>query len=83
MTTDHPSDSNDAWVARWVQYGPELERIGRDSLREFRYEEHLPAIDALLEIGVHSAEPRRTSGLVEQQRLFRKLRRESDTEKSP
>ena len=75
MTTDPPSNGNDAWVARWVRYGPELARIDRDELRNFRHEDRLAMIDALLEIGVRTAEPRRTSGLVEQQRLFRKLRR--------
>ena len=83
MTTDPTSNGNEAWVARWVRYGPELERIDRDELRNFRHEDHLAMIDALLEIGVQTAEPRRTSGLVEQQRLFRKLRHQGDGDKAP
>ncbi len=75
MTADNQSQGNDSWVARWVQYGPELDRIDRQQLRDYRHEDHRAAIDALLEIGAQTAEPRLTSGLVEQQRLFRKLRR--------
>ncbi len=47
--------------------------IRRRELRQFDYEKDFEAIDALLQIGYLFRQPRPTSGLVEQQRLFRKL----------
>ena len=58
-------------VRQWTSAGPELERRRRAELRSWVYDWR--AVDALLEIGSHHAAPRPTSGLVEQQRWFRKL----------
>ena len=66
--------AEEAWVENWRRVGPELERIRRQELRAFRYEENVEAIDSLLEIACRFAVPQPTSGLVEQQRLFGKLR---------
>jgi hypothetical protein len=74
---DEPDTEDDLvrrWVENWRQAGPKLEAIRRKELREFRYEDHAEEIDALLEIGLRFGEPRTTSGFVEQQRWFRKLR---------
>jgi hypothetical protein len=62
------------WVRRWAEAGPALEAVRRQELRDFRYEDHAAAIDALLEISARYGTPRMSSGLVEQQRLFAKLR---------
>jgi len=64
-----------AWVATWIKTGPELEKIRRDELRKMTYEQRIEAIDCLLQIGSTFGQPRTTSGLVEQQRLFQKARR--------
>jgi len=73
-------DPNDpftkAWVETWGKAGAKLEAIRRQELRSFVYEEHVQEIDDLLEIACRFARPRETSGLVEQQRLFQKLRNE-------
>jgi hypothetical protein len=50
--------------------GPALERIRAEELRAWRYDPVI--VDALLEIGCRFAVPRTTSGLVEQQRVFRR-----------
>jgi hypothetical protein len=63
------------WVETWKRAGPELERIRREELRAFRYEDKAGIIESLLEIGVDFGRPRLTSGLVEQQRLFMKGRK--------
>ena len=63
-----------AWVDTWVRSGPKLEAIRCHELRTFDYEKHFEAVDALLQIGCRFAQPRLTSGLVEQQRLFQKVR---------
>ncbi len=68
-----------AWVERWKQAGPRLDAVWQKELREFKHEEHYEAIDALLELACRFARPRLTSGLVEQQRLFQKLRNERNS----
>ena len=69
--------TDEAWVEHWRKVGPQLERIRRDELRNFKNEDNLEAINALLEIGARRGEPRTTSGLVEMQRLFKKAREKS------
>lgn len=71
----HRTPTDRAWAEHWRQWGPQLDQIRRDELRRFRYEDHRAAIDALLQIAHEHATPRLTSGLVEQQRLFRQARR--------
>jgi len=63
------------WVAAWRRAGPELERVLREELRAFRHEDNVEIIGGLLQIGCQFAEPRTTSGLVEQQRWFQEARR--------
>jgi hypothetical protein len=62
-------------AAHWRQAGRALDRVRRQELRNFKYEEHLPAIDALLQIACDRAVPRTTSGLVELQRLLARAAR--------
>jgi len=64
-----------AWVAAWRRAGPMLERVRRRELQALGPEEVAAAIDALFDLGVFLARPRATTGLVEQQRLFQKVRR--------
>jgi hypothetical protein len=66
------------WVENWKRVGPELERIKRHELRALSEEEAFDQAEALNrsvaeDVWVH---PRRlaAAGLVEQQRLFQKLR---------
>jgi len=72
---DFRDDRVATWVETWKKAGPALEAIRIGQLRNFRYEEHAEEIDQLLELACQFAQPRSTSGLVEQQRLFGKLRR--------
>ena len=67
------------WVEVWKQAGQSLEEIERQRLRSFRYEDHVSEIDELLELAFRFAQPRSTSGLVEQQRWFAKLRKRETT----
>lgn len=72
-------DKNDpavrAWVEIWKRAGKNLEAVRLAELRDYRYEDHAAEIDDLLDIAFRFAQPRPTSGLVEQQRLFAKLRK--------
>jgi hypothetical protein len=62
------------WALQWRRAGRELARIKREELRAFDYQQNLERINALLEAARATGIVRRTSGLVEQQRLFAKLR---------
>ena len=61
------------WVDAWKRAAPELERIRREELRQ------LDAYRAIAQLcgpwNYHEAprEPKPTTGLIEQQRLFRRL----------
>jgi hypothetical protein len=67
--------SEQEMVTHWRRIGIELDRIRRQELRQFNYEEQLPQIDALLQLAGDRALPRTTSGLVELERLLAKTRR--------
>lgn len=64
-----------AWVRRWRRVGPQLRRIAWEELAAMSPEQQALAIDALFEVGYRLPAPRTSSGLVEQQRLFKKARR--------
>ena len=61
-------------VATWARAGKELERIRCEELRVFDYSKHMKEVDALLELACAHRQERTTSGLVEQQRWFKKAR---------
>jgi len=70
-------ETQKAWARTWQATGEALEAIRRAELRALTPEKALRATDNLLSLGAGvplSAERRRTSGLVEQQRLFSRLR---------
>ena len=63
------------WVDAWKEAGPELERI---RLREVREEDNLLSLQLLAPAFEHAAKtqpPDNTSGLVEMQHYFAKLRK--------
>lgn len=63
-------DNTRAFIECWRVAGPELERIRREKLRNLGREECNRQIHALLGLGPH--EPRVTTGLIEQQRIFQR-----------
>ncbi|OGS19056.1 MAG: hypothetical protein A2219_03710 [Elusimicrobia bacterium RIFOXYA2_FULL_50_26] len=64
---------NKIWFSTWKKAHEELAKIKARELREFDYEKNQKIIDDMLEAALMN--PRRTTGtgLVIQQRLFRKL----------
>ena len=72
--TDSEREQMRAWVETWQRAGAALERIKRQELRAYDYSRHQAAVDGMLRWACANAKPRLTSGLVEQQRLFAKLR---------
>jgi hypothetical protein len=70
-------ETQKAWARTWQITGEALEKIRRVELRALTAEKALAATDNLLSLGAGlalSAKRRCTSGLVEQQRLFARLR---------
>lgn len=61
-------------VRAWQRAGPELERMRRDDIRSADTAQSIPAFDGLFESAVRDFPPPGTSGLVEQQRRFRRLK---------
>ena len=68
------------WVENWKRVGPILEQIKAEELRAPDYHEKLERLLPMCDLACTQAEPRKTSGLVEQQRLFMKLREQSGQE---
>ena len=64
------------WVDDWRRVAPILKQIKEDEIRNADYDSQLPVLDSMLQWAVDHATPRPSSGLVEQQRLFKKLRSE-------
>ncbi len=74
--TDWHKDPVRAWAENWARVGPQLDAIRRRELEAMTDAERFAMIDDLLDIAFRFARPRTTSGLVEQQRWFQKMRRE-------
>jgi demethoxyubiquinone hydroxylase (CLK1/Coq7/Cat5 family) len=62
-------------VEAWRRAGPELERMRRDEIRHADTALSIPAFDGLFEGAIRDFPARPTSGLVEQQRFFRRAKR--------
>jgi hypothetical protein len=70
-------DERDAlkkWADNWRSTGPELERLRKAELRGLAAAAHRQAIGDLLALGYRFRRTTTTSGLVDQQRYFSKLR---------
>ena len=62
------------WVDTWQQAGEVLKTLKRQELQQYDYAKNLPLIDSMLQWAYEHRTERLTSGLVEQQRWFMKLR---------
>jgi len=62
------------WVQTWQQAGDALKAIKCQELRNYDYAKNLPVIDAMLQWAYEHRATRLTSGLVEQQYWFMKMR---------
>jgi len=70
------------WVENWKRVGPILEQILAEELRAPDYEQGLGEFLPMLDWACMHAQPRETSGLVEQQRLFMKMWEHAGVKKS-
>ncbi len=62
------------WIKTWELAGPALKEIKRQELQSYDYAKNLPIIDEMLQWAYEHRTTRLTSGLVEQQRWFMKMR---------
>ncbi len=63
------------WVKTWRDAGPRLEAIRRQELRELDAYHAIALLCGPADYSVPPRAPQATSGLVEQQRLFARMRR--------
>ena len=63
------------WVETWERAGRALDEVKRRELRAYDYFKNQAMIDEMLQWAVDHQEVRLTTGLVEQQRLFMKMRK--------
>jgi hypothetical protein len=75
MTTE--KEKMRAWVENWKVVGPMLEQIVAEEMRMPEYADRLKTFGPFLNWCSERAVPRTTSGLVEQQEWFMKLRHET------
>jgi hypothetical protein len=62
------------WVTAWKRAGPALQAIKRTELRRLKTAAAIAQLEDHFAYALRTAKPTKTSGLVEQQRLFKKLR---------
>jgi len=63
------------WVETWKRAGPELEAIRRKEIEKINTLESLAALEGAFNYATRTLPPRDSSGLVEMQKWFAKLRR--------
>ena len=69
------------WVENWKRVGPILEKIEAEELRSKTNHEAIQRLMPMIDWHIAHAAPTTTSGLIEQQRLFQKLRRQPQTKR--
>jgi len=62
------------WLRKWQELGPILEELRREDIRSAVTTGAIAAFDDAFETSVRDFPPKPHSGLIEQQRLFKKLR---------
>jgi hypothetical protein len=63
------------WVETWKQAGPALEAIRRKEIEKIDPLESLAGLEDAFNYSLHALPPKESSGLVEMQRWFAKLRK--------
>ena len=63
------------WIENWKRTAPVLDAFRRKAIEEANTQEFVEAMDGMLESIFRENKPRLTTGLVEQQRWFAKMRK--------
>jgi len=75
MTTMTEKEKTKPWVRARRRAAPVLQRMRIEEMRNLDHAKNTQMVDALLELGLRHAIPRKTSGFVEMQRISGKLRK--------
>lgn len=68
------TDAMRQWVARWKKAGPELERIRREELAHIDIRQTIELLEDAFQSAIRHSPPRPTTGLVDQQRWYKRFR---------
>ncbi|HEY3579488.1 MAG TPA: hypothetical protein VGK82_03055 [Pyrinomonadaceae bacterium] len=63
------------WVRNWQVVGPQLDRLRRESIRNANTQDSIRQFDLAFKAAIRNTPHRQTSGLIEFQRLLRKLQK--------
>ena len=66
------------WIRTWKRAGVALEKVRKRELRQFDYSGNQTLIDEMLQWACDHPRIRKTSGMVEMQRIFMKMRKKQD-----
>ena len=69
-----PQKNAQQWVESWKRASVALKAVKRHELRTYDYAKNQAVVDEMLQWAFENRESRLTSGLVEQQRLFMKMK---------
>jgi hypothetical protein len=70
--TEQEKNRARAWIQNWREIGPMLENLKRDSLKRVNTAEAIAAFDTAYKSAQLHYPSRKSSGLVEQQRWFKR-----------
>ncbi len=70
--TEQEKAQTRAWIKNWQELGPILDGLRRESLKQVNTAEAIEAFDLAYKSARLHCAPRTSSGLVEQQRLFKR-----------
>ena len=71
----HADASLKRWVENWKAAGPELERLRREEIRSADTQKSIQLFDLAFKAALRNTPSRESSGLVEFQRLLKRLPR--------
>jgi len=74
MIMENSAEQTTARIKNWWRADKALDKVKRQELQSLNQTNYLELIDGMLQWAVDHAEVRLTSGLVEQQRIFSRLR---------
>ena len=69
-----PQKNAQQWIESWKRASVALKAVKRHELRTYDLAKNRAIVDGMLQWAFENREPRLTSGLVEQQRLFMKMK---------
>ncbi len=62
------------WIKQWERTDKVLREIKKQELKAYDYQKNLPIINGMLQWACDHSQPSLSSGLLEQQKFFKKLR---------